>query len=147
MGFFVGLGLLIAVFPALARHCVGFTQYDASKSMTLHGVVTKVEVTNPHAHFYVDVRDENGNVTNWNMELASPNALRRLGWTRDIIKVAMTSAYLALPPKTVPRKWPMPERLRSPTAERWWPDWAAESEKELGAMKRILRQCFRSRLF
>ena len=72
--------LVIGVLPAIARHAFGF-QYDASKSATLRGVVTKVEWTNPHAHFYVDVKDENGNVTNWNMELASPNTLRRLGWT------------------------------------------------------------------
>jgi hypothetical protein len=59
---------------------------DTSRA-TLHGAVTKVEWTNPHARFYVDVKDESGKVTNWNLELASPNALRRLGWTRDFLKV------------------------------------------------------------
>ncbi len=90
--------VLLAAVPVLAHHAFGL-QYDPSKSTTLHGVVTKVEWTNPHAHFYVDVRDENGNVINWNMELASPNALRRLGWTRDIIKVGDEVSVFGAPAK------------------------------------------------
>jgi hypothetical protein len=90
--------VLLAAVPVLAHHAFGL-QYDPSKSTTLHGVVTKVEWTNPHAHFYVDVKDENGNVTNWNMELASPNALRRLGWTRDIIKVGDEVSVFGAPAK------------------------------------------------
>ena len=90
-----GVGLLVAVLPAVAHHAF-VAQYDASKSTTLQGVVTKVEWTNPHARFYVDVKDRSGNVTNWNLELASPNALRRLGWTRDILKVGdQVSAFVA----------------------------------------------------
>src|SRR5437879_13203619 len=90
-----GLGLLVAVHPAVAHHAF-VAQYDASKSTTLNGVVTKVEWTNPHARFYVDVKDKSGSVTNWNLELASPNALRRLGWTRDILKVGdQVSAFVA----------------------------------------------------
>jgi hypothetical protein len=81
-----GVGLLVAVLPAVAHHAF-VAQYDASKSTTLQGVVTKVEWTNPHARFYVDVKDKSGNVTNWNLELASPIALRRLGWTRDFLQV------------------------------------------------------------
>ena len=78
-----GLGLLV---PALAHHSFQ-AEYDASKPVTLNGVVTKVEWTNPHARFYIDVKDDSGTVTNWNLELASPNALRRLGWTRDFLQV------------------------------------------------------------
>ena len=83
--FVIGISLLVATLPAFAHHAF-VAQYDASKSTTLQGVVTKVEWTNPHARFYIDVKDKSGNVTNWNLELASPNALRRLGWTRDILK-------------------------------------------------------------
>jgi DNA/RNA endonuclease YhcR with UshA esterase domain len=61
-------------------------EYDASKPVDVKGVVTKVEWTNPHARFYVDVKDEKGNVTNWNFELASPNVLSRNGWTRHSLK-------------------------------------------------------------
>jgi hypothetical protein len=67
--------------------------------MTLHGVVTKVEWTNPHARFYIDVKDKSGTVTNWNLELASPNALRRLGWTRDFLKVGGEVTVLVAPAK------------------------------------------------
>ena len=81
-----GLSLLFPAIPALAHHSF-VAEYDAKRPVTLNGVVTKVEWTNPHARFYIDVKDENGNVTNWNLELASPIALRRLGWTRDFLEV------------------------------------------------------------
>ena len=54
--------------------------------MKVTGVVTKVEWTNPHARFYVDVKDDNGKVTNWNFELGSPNVLIRQGWRRTSLK-------------------------------------------------------------
>ena len=92
------LTLFIAVLPALAHHAF-VAQYDASKSTTLSGVVTKVEWTNPHARFYVDVKDKSGAVINWNLELASPNALRRLGWTRDILKVGDQVSVFVAPAK------------------------------------------------
>jgi hypothetical protein len=56
----------------IAHHSFA-AQYDANRPVTLKGIVSKVEWTNPHARFYVDVRDESGVVTNWNLELASPN--------------------------------------------------------------------------
>ena len=93
-----GISMLVAAPPALAHHAF-VAQYDASKSTTLQGVVTKVEWTNPHARFYVDVKDKSGKVTNWNLELASPNALRRLGWTRDILKVGDKVSVFVAPAK------------------------------------------------
>jgi uncharacterized protein DUF6152 len=98
-GVLVGaVALFVALSPAFAHHAF-VAQYDASKSTTLHGVVTKVEWTNPHARFYVDVKDTAGKVTNWNLELASPNALRRLGWTRDILKPGDQISVFAAPAK------------------------------------------------
>ena len=72
---------LLAVTLGAAAHHTFIAQYDPDRPVTLSGVVTNVEWTNPHARFYLDVTDEAGEVTNWNLELASPNVLRRYGWT------------------------------------------------------------------
>ena len=79
-------GLLVSAVPVLAHHSFA-AEYDATKPVTLKGTVTKVEWMNPHARFYVDVKDEKGARTNWNLELASPNALVRRGWTRKSLNV------------------------------------------------------------
>jgi len=71
--------------PALAHHS-GAAEFDSHQKIDLSGVVTKVEWTNPHAHFYIDVKDSSGNVANWNLELASPNVLIRNGWKRNSLK-------------------------------------------------------------
>ena len=84
-----GFGLCALMVPVLAHHSFE-AEYDADKPVTLTGTVTKVEWTNPHARFYIDAKDENGNVTNWNFELASPNVLMRQGWTRNSLKVGDT---------------------------------------------------------
>ena len=74
-----GLGLFCLAVPAVAHH--GFdTEYDANKKVTLTGVVSKVEWMNPHMRVYIDVRDASGKVTNWNLEMTSPNTVRRQGW-------------------------------------------------------------------
>ena len=73
--------------PAAAHHSFA-AEFDGAKVVTMTGKVSKVEWTNPHAFFYVDVKDEKTNeVANWACELNSPNSLMRLGWTRDSMKV------------------------------------------------------------
>ena len=79
------VGLVAAVAPALAHHSFA-AEYDDKKPVTLTGSVTKVEWLNPHARFYVDVKDDSGKVTNWEFELGSPNGLMRKGWTRNSLK-------------------------------------------------------------
>lgn len=81
-------GLLASPVLVLAHHSFA-AEYDANKPVTLKGTVTKIEWTNPHARFYVDVSDKDGTPTNtnWNLELASPNALVRNGWTRTSLSV------------------------------------------------------------
>src|SRR5579872_1034343 len=81
-----GLGLIMAAMPVLAHHSFA-AEYDNKKPVELKGVISKVEWTNPHARFYVDVKDASGKVTTWNLELASPNVLIRNGWRRTSLKV------------------------------------------------------------
>jgi len=78
--------LTAAALPAAAHHSFA-AEYDASKPITLHGAVVRVEWTNPHARFYVEVKEPDGTATTWNLELASPNVLVRQGWTRTSLKI------------------------------------------------------------
>jgi len=71
--------------PIAAHHSFA-AQYDANQPVTLKGVVTKVEWMNPHARFYIDVTGVDGKVVNWNLELASPNYLKRAGWSSTSLK-------------------------------------------------------------
>ena len=84
--FAAGFALIVGSMPALAHHSFA-AQYDRSKPVTLTGPVTKVEWINPHARFFLNVKDENGKLVNWEVELASPNGLMRRGWTRNSLKI------------------------------------------------------------
>ncbi len=79
---------LIGSGAALAHHSFT-TEYDGTKTFNIKGTVSKVEWTNPHVRFYVDTM-ENGKTVTWNMELASPSALVRNGWTSRTLKVGDT---------------------------------------------------------
>jgi len=74
--------LLLTALPVVAHHSFG-AEYDADKPITLTGVITKIEWTNPHSHFFLDVKDANGKVANWKFEGYPPTVLNRNGWRRD----------------------------------------------------------------
>jgi hypothetical protein len=79
--------LLAGVSGVRAHHSFS-AEFDASKTFKFTGPVTKVEWMNPHTFFYIDVKDEKtGKVTNWAMEMGSPNGLMRNGWTRNSMKI------------------------------------------------------------
>ncbi len=62
-------------------------QYDADQQITLLGFVTKVEWRNPHAYFYMDVEDADGNISQWAFEMGAPIVLQRRGWRRDSLQI------------------------------------------------------------
>jgi hypothetical protein len=80
-------GLLVGAVPAIAHHSFA-AEYDASQPIKLAGTVTKIEWTNPHCFFYIDVKnEESGKTENWALELGNPNALLRAGWTPNSVKI------------------------------------------------------------
>jgi hypothetical protein len=86
----------------LAHHSFS-TEYDGTKTFNFKGTVSKVEWTNPHVRFYLDVV-EDGKTNTWNMELASPSALARNGWTSRTLKVGDTLTVQGYAAKVAPNR-------------------------------------------
>jgi hypothetical protein len=80
------LGVIAWLSVPLPAHHSFNTEYDGTKKVKLTGVVTNVAWTNPHMRVYIDVTDATGKVTNWNLELTSPNSVRRQGWGKNDLK-------------------------------------------------------------
>jgi len=79
--------LIAAAATRAGAHHSFAAEFDITKPVTLVGKVTKIEWTNPHAYLFIDVQDpQSGAVTNWEIEMGSPNGLTRLGWTRTMLK-------------------------------------------------------------
>jgi len=78
--------VVLASAPARAHHAFA-AEFDADKPVKLSGTVTRVEWENPHAWFYIDVKDSSGRVENWGLEMGSPNILIRAGWGRNTLKL------------------------------------------------------------
>ena len=90
--------------PLLAHHSFS-AEFDGSKAVQLKGVVTKLDWANPHVYFYVDVKDDQGNIVNWGCETGGPGGLRRAGWTRDSMKAG--DQVLPLAKATSPQVTPI----------------------------------------
>ena len=83
----VALTAVLSAPTVSAHHSFGVA-FDATKTVMLTGVITKIAWTNPHTHVWVDVKDDSGKVVNWTLEGYPPNVLERTGWRKDVtIKV------------------------------------------------------------
>ncbi len=81
-------GLMLLVLPVLAHHATA-PFYDPDNVVDLEGTVTRFVFRNPHAFLFVNVPDENGADSEWQIELGAPVGLRRIGWTPDTLPVGM----------------------------------------------------------
>ena len=81
-----GAILFAAAVPALAHHAFS-AEFDVKKPIHFTGVITKVELVNPHAWFHVDVTGPDGKVTSWMIEAGTPNVLLRRGFTKNSVPV------------------------------------------------------------
>jgi hypothetical protein len=91
------LGVFLWAGSMRAHHSFA-AEYDAKMPVTIHCSVTKVEWTNPHVRFYVNVKDEAGTVTEWEFTMGAVNGLLRRGWTRSMLKpddAVIVNGYLA----------------------------------------------------
>jgi len=87
LGGLFAVGVLLAGAPVSAHHSFA-AEFDSGKPITLSGIVTKVEWTNPHVWFYINVKDEKtGEMTNWGAEMGPPHGLQRRGWRQNTLKI------------------------------------------------------------
>ena len=80
----LSLGCTIVAMPALAHHST--LPFDGQHPTVLHGVVTQYDWRNPHSFVHIDVKNDSGSVEHWTIETESLLILRRLGWTKDMLK-------------------------------------------------------------
>ena len=90
--------VLVWATAAIAHH--SGAMFDMQHPLTLQGVVTRIEWTNPHAFFYLNVKDEKGGVDEWTIEINSPNFLKHNGWTSSTINPGDTITCTGAPAKT-----------------------------------------------
>jgi hypothetical protein len=80
----VGAGAMLCAVPAWAHHAFA-AEFDAKKPVHLEGVVSKVELINPHSWIHVDIKNADGTMNSWMVEAGSPNVLLRRGFTKATI--------------------------------------------------------------
>ena len=81
----VGVAGLLAAAAASSHHSFA-AEFDVNRPVKFTGTVTRIEMTNPHAWLFIDVKNDNGSVQAWAIELVGINDLMRLGWGRDRVK-------------------------------------------------------------
>jgi hypothetical protein len=83
--------------PAMAHHSVN-AEFDTTKELTFTGVLTKIDNVNPHSWWYVDVKADDGKVTNWKLESVGPGGLVRQGLRlKDDLKMGQEYTFKVSP--------------------------------------------------
>jgi len=83
----IAVGVLVAAGGAAAHHSFA-AEFDADQPITVTGIVTKIDWTNPHVWFYINVKDDKTDeITNWGAEMGPPHGLQRRGWRRETLKI------------------------------------------------------------
>ena len=93
----LGAALALAVLPSVAHH--SFVMFDTTKQVTLTGVVTSFQWTNPHAYIEMDVTDDAGAVKHWSIEMGSPSILLQSGWKHNTLAKGDKLTVIASPLK------------------------------------------------
>lgn len=91
-GVLVACAIALSVAGVSAHHALQ-AQFDVDKPLTLTGTLTKIDWVNPHAYFWLDVKDEKGEVKNWGFETIGPQALRRAGLSRGPASFTLGETY------------------------------------------------------
>lgn len=90
MRWVIALAIITTTATVSAHHSFGVA-FDANKPVTLTGVISRIDWTNPHTHVFLDVKDPSGKVVTWTLEGYPPNVLERTGWKKDVtVKIGDT---------------------------------------------------------
>ena len=82
--------LVAACGAALGAHHSFAAEYDANQPITLQGQIARIDLVNPHAWLYLEVKDAEGKVVRWNVEMGAPNNLIRRGVTKATLPIGET---------------------------------------------------------